>query len=264
MRKIFLILLTKTLLVLSFYTTTLAHAQSDNFNYSTAVGLILYVDGGGHVLQRPDHDEPRNFFILTYGIIGKYAVQMQPQHAGLTLDIASLPVEEKILLINHQAQKLLFLGDHWIGDGERFSIMETEDYHRLKGYFAETRKSRETPTPDRTLENYNARIHKIWADNAEDFYREFYFPNSNSLPHANSSAADVIPRAATPAGNKSIAASPTEKHPHETKPAAPNKLTAVDTPVQEKAAIVDEKRSAPANSSSVQSAAEPADSTVDD
>jgi hypothetical protein len=189
MRKINLILLTKTLLTLLLYTATLAHAQQpDNFNYSTAVGLILYVEDGGHVFQRPDYDEPRNFFIIIYGIIEKYATQMKPQHAGLALDISSLPVEEKFLLVNNEAQKLLFLGDHWIGDGQQFSIMESGDYNRLKQLFAETRKHRGKPTEKATLDYYSQHIHKIWADDPEDFYREFYFPASNSTPNTVSSS----------------------------------------------------------------------------
>jgi hypothetical protein len=146
------------------------------------VGLILYVDGGGHIFQRPDYDEPRNFFVIIYGIVGKYAIQMQPQHDGLELDISSLLIEEKILLINHEAQKLLFLGDHWIGDGQKFSIMETGDYHRLKQLFAETRKARDGPTKEDILENYGVHIHKIWADDPENYYREFYFPAAKPIP----------------------------------------------------------------------------------
>jgi len=191
MRTTILILLTKTLLLLPLYISTLAHAQPKNFNYSTAVGLILYVEDGGHVFQRPDYDEPRNFFIIIYGIIEKYTHQMKPQHADLTLDISSLPVEEKFLLVNHEAQKLLFLGDHWIGDGQQFSIMEAGDYHRLKQLFAETRQHRGKPTEAATLDYYSQHIHKIWADDPEDFYREFYFPASNPIPNTASSPADI-------------------------------------------------------------------------
>lgn len=186
MRKIVLLLLTKTLLALPLY-TTLTHAQSDNFDYSTTVGMILYVDGGGHIFQRPDYDEPRNFFIIIYGIVGKYAAQMQPQHAGLSLDISSLPVEEKFLLVNHNAQKLLFLGDHWIGDDQQFSIMETSDYYRLKQLFAETRKHRDKPTEQVALEQYSQYIHNIWENGSENFYREFYFPTTMPSPNDVSS-----------------------------------------------------------------------------
>lgn len=191
MRTTILILLTKTLLLLPLYISTLAHAQPNNFNYSTAVGLILYVEDGGHIFQRPDYDEPRNFFIIIYGIIEKYAHQMKPQHADLTLDISSLPVEEKFLLVNHEAQKLLFLGDHWIGDGQQFSIMEAGDYHRLKQLFAETRQHRGKPTEESVFDYYSQHIHKIWADDPEDFYREFYFPASNPIHNTASSPADI-------------------------------------------------------------------------
>lgn len=164
-----------------FSATSPTFAQPDKFDYSTTVGLILQVETGGHIFQRPDYDEPRNFFIIIYGIVGKYAIQMQPQHAGLTLDISSLPIEEKILLINHEAQKSLFLGDHWIGDGEHFSIMESGDYHRLRQLFAETRKHRGKPTDKAVLDMYSEGIHKLWADDPEEFYREFYFPGSTPL-----------------------------------------------------------------------------------
>ncbi|HSC69613.1 MAG TPA: hypothetical protein VLC79_18110 [Cellvibrio sp.] len=185
-------LLTKNLLILLFLIPSCIHAQADDFNYSTAVALILREESGGHIFQRPDYDAPKNFFIIIYDIVGKYALQMQPQHSGLTLDISSLPVEEEMLVINHKATKLLFLGDHWIGDGERFAIVEDKDYQRLTGLFAETRKHRERPAPKGGLANYISDIHNIWAGDPEDFYREFYFPNASTLPGATASSPQTI------------------------------------------------------------------------
>lgn len=192
MKKIIQISLTNALLFISFHLCSPAHAQSDNFNYSTAVALILQVEGGGHIFQRPDYDEPRNFFIIIYAIVGKYAIQMQPQHDGLALDISSLPIEEKLLLINHESQQLLFLGDHWIGDGERFAIMEDGDYRRLQGYFAENRKHRGEPTPSPFLDEYTKRIHKTWADDPDDFYREYYFPDPKPITNTTATPSTEI------------------------------------------------------------------------
>jgi len=177
-----------------------AYTQTDEFNYSTTVALILQVEGGGHIFQRPDYDEPRNYFIIIYGIVGKYALQMQSQHDGLALDISSMPVEEKFLLINHETQKLLFMGDHWIGDGERFAIMDTGDYHRLQERFAETRKIREEPTPKPFLDSYTKRIHQLWSDDPDDFYREYYFPNQQSGSDTNATSKAVANAPTKPAG----------------------------------------------------------------
>ena len=183
MKKIILVSIARALLLSSLYLFSSAYAQSDDFNYSTAVSLILQEDSGGHIFRRPDYESPRNFFILIYEIVGKYAIQMQPQHDGLSLDLSSLPIEEKILVINHQSQKLLFLGDHWIGDGERFAIMDSRDYNVLKGYFAQTRKHRGQPTKQSGLAKYIGKIHRLWSDTPDEFYREFYFPNHNTNPN---------------------------------------------------------------------------------
>lgn len=191
MKKIILVSIAHVLLLSSLYFSSSAHAQSDDFNYSTAVSLILQEDSGGHIFRRPDYDSPRNFFILIYGIVGKYAIQMQPQYDGLTLDLSSLPIEEKILIINHKTQKLLFLGDHWIGDGERFAIMDSRDYTVLKGYFAQTRKHRGQPTKQSGLDKYIGKIHRLWSDDPDEFYREFYFPNSNPIPSATAQPTEI-------------------------------------------------------------------------
>lgn len=198
MKKITLISFINTLLFFSFHLASPAHAQSDNFNYSTPVALILQVEGGGHIFQRPDYDEPRNFFIIIYGIVSKYAIQMQPQYSGLTLDLSSLPIEEKILLINHESQKLLLLGDHWIGDGERFAIMGSSDYDRLKELFAETREHRGEPSKNFQLAGYTRRIHKIWADDPDDFYREYYFPDPKAITNTTSPSTEITTTSPVP------------------------------------------------------------------
>lgn len=192
MRTTILIVLVKiTFIFAAFCATSSSQAQQDKFNYSTSVGFVLYVDNGGHIFQRPDNAEQRTSFNVAYEIVAKYSSQMQRQHAGLALDISSLPIEEKFLLINHNGQKLIFLGDHWIGDGERFSIMEGGDYHRLQQLFAKTRKHRGKPTEKAVLEAYIKDIHKLWADDPEEFYREFYFPEPKSTSNTVSSPTDI-------------------------------------------------------------------------
>lgn len=189
--KIVLISIAHALLLSSLCLSLSAHAQSDDFNYSKAVSLILLEESGGHIFQRPDYDSPRNFFILIYGIVGKYAIQMQPQHDGLTLDLSALIIEENILLINHETQKLLFIGDHWIGDGERFAIMDSRDYSVLKGYFAQTRKHRGQPSKQSGLDKYIGKIHNLWSDDPDEFHREFYFPDPRPIPSATAQPTEM-------------------------------------------------------------------------
>lgn len=177
------------LFFLSLTSTGLLAETNDNFDYAASVALILKVEDGGHVFQRPDRENPLNSFIQSMVIINKYAAQMQPAHAGLALDIKSLQPQHSFLLINHQATKLFFLGDHWLGDENAFAVMETNDYQALKHIFDWRKKNTEsTITPKNVQDIYIREIHKLWQEDSEEFFRRFYFPEQGASKSVSSAS----------------------------------------------------------------------------
>jgi hypothetical protein len=153
-------------------------AASENplFNYSQSVALILKVENGGHIFQRPDEDEPRNVFRMSFSIIAKYLGEVQSEQTVHTLDMSSLIVEYNFILINHDDTKLFYMGDHWIGDEKSFAIMTSEDYFSLKDIFDSSKRHRNDVTPEGVLKGYTADIHNLWGEDREEYERLYHFP----------------------------------------------------------------------------------------
>ncbi len=156
------------------------------FDYSQSVVLILKVEGGGHVYQRPDRRDPYNSFTQAFAIINKYIYQMQPTHSGLALDMSSLQAHDSFLLINHISTKMLYLGDHWLGDETAFAAMEPADYQTIKHIF-DSRKRLSEATPAMVLDTVRDNIHKLWQEDSEEFYQKYYFPERDTLTSTKTS-----------------------------------------------------------------------------
>lgn len=151
-------------------------ANTDNkFDHTTAVALILKVEKGEHIFQRPDRDEPYNSFVQSFSIVNKYINAMQPAQSGLALDMDSLEPHDSFLLVNNTTSKTFYLGDHWLGDEAAFAVMEATDYQHLKHIF-ETRKKVSEKTESQYVDHYIKSIHDLWQEDSEEFFRRFYFP----------------------------------------------------------------------------------------
>ncbi|WP_039913205.1 hypothetical protein [Cellvibrio mixtus] len=168
-------------------TETNTNITTNKFDYARSVALIIKVDDGGHILQRPDRHDPQNAFVLSFTIVSKYIADMQSAHAGMTLDLNSLQPHDSFLLVNHQTVQTLHLGDHWIGDENSFAVMETNDYQRLKSIFDSIKRSRGKPSPTDALDFYTRDIHQLWEEDSEEFYRKYYFPERGTLTPTSTS-----------------------------------------------------------------------------
>lgn len=149
------------------------------FDYSQTVALILKTENGGYIFQRPEQDDPITAFVPAFAITYKYTSQMQSNHSGLALDMESLQPQHTFLLINNQSTKLLYLGDHWLGDENSFAVMEATDYQSLKNIF-ESRMKVSKPTTEEAQQAYIKNIHDLWQEDSEEFYRRYYFPERNT------------------------------------------------------------------------------------
>jgi len=176
------------LLILIFASRQSIANPDDAFDYSQTVALILKTENGGYIFQRPEQDDPITDFVPAFAITYKYTAQMQPNQSGLALDMESLQPQHTFLLINNQSTKLLYLGDHWLGDENAFSVMEAADYQSLKNIF-ESRMRVSKPTPDEAQQAYIKSIHELWQEDSEEFYRRYYFPERNAQITASSASA---------------------------------------------------------------------------
>lgn len=181
------------LLLISIFPARQSFANPDanpdeTFNYSQTVALILKTENGGYIFQRPEQDDPITAFVPAFAITYKYTSQMQSNHSGLALDMESLQPQHTFLLINNQSTKLLYLGDHWLGDENSFAIMEAADYQSLKNIF-ESRIKVSKPTPEEAQQAYIKNIHELWKEDSEEFYRRYYFPERNEQITASSVSA---------------------------------------------------------------------------
>ncbi|WP_323816174.1 hypothetical protein [Cellvibrio sp. NN19] len=231
-------------LLFSLSTAHNTRAQTDAlpYNYSQTVAIILKTENGGHIFQRPDHENPRNLFIIILGIISTYTDQMKSEHAGLILDIQSLPVEERLLLINNLGEKLLYLGDHWIGDGQNFAIMESADYKRIKGLIEDTKKIRGAPPSDKRLKLYIGKIRDLWAHDEEEYYREYHFPEQSysslaALPESHQRLTSSTPKVPAGANRQSISSATSVSSAASTQPASSNAAMNSDVAVSSQAAM---------------------------
>lgn len=170
------------ILLLLILPSSFATAREEKeFDYTQSVALILKVENGGHIFQRPDYDDPKNAFRMAFGIIQQYLGQIQSEHSGLTLDIDSLAIDYNFVLINHEDTKLFHMGDHWIGDEIAFAVMTHEDYSQLKDIFDSTKRHRNSATSKNSLDYYINDIHQLWQQNTEEYFREYYFPKRANL-----------------------------------------------------------------------------------
>jgi hypothetical protein len=168
-----------TLLISGFIAincSLISASEKPPFNYSQSVALILKVENGGHIFQRPDEDEPRNTFRMSFRIISKYLGEVQADAATHTLDMSSLVSEYSFVLINYNDTKLFHMGDHWIGDENSFAVMTSEDYFSLKEIFDSSKRHRNDTTPENVLKGYTADIHNLWNDDPEEYERLYHFP----------------------------------------------------------------------------------------
>lgn len=176
------------LLTLLFLSAPVIADKEEEFDYRQSVALILQTKNGGHILQRPDYDEPKNAFRIAFGAIDNYLGEMHREHSGLELDISSLVAEYSFILVNHENTKLFYLGDHWLGDGSSFAIMDHEDYVTIKDVFDSTNRHRNDETPKNFLDNYIKNIQQLWQQDTEEYFREYHFPE-----RGNTSPVDSIP-----------------------------------------------------------------------
>lgn len=176
------------LLILIFASRQSIAEQDGAFDYSQTVALILKTDNGGYIFQRPEQDDPITAFVPAFAITYKYTSQMQSIHSGLSLDMESLQPQYTFLLVNNDNTKLLYLGDHWLGDENSFAVMETADYQKLKNIF-ESRMRVSKPTDEDSQQTYIKNIHELWQEDSEEFYRRYYFPERNAQTTASSASA---------------------------------------------------------------------------
>lgn len=192
-----------SLLLAALLSSSQSSANPDEpFDYSQSVALILKADdGGGYIFQRPERYDPANTFVTSFAIVHKYTSHMEPAHSNLELDIGSLQPQDSFLLVNHQNTKLLYLGDHWLGDENTFAVMEAADYQNLKRIF-DLRRQVSKPTQEEAQKAYIKEIHDLWQEDSEEFYRRYYFPgresvtvtdNSSTLSHHSAPAQSTEP-----------------------------------------------------------------------
>ena len=188
------------LLILSQITQAETVEDTTRFNYKTVISFIHYRnDGqGGYIYAKPKYEpEPRSVFVLCMQIINKYQAEFGKSQTGMIpLDIRSLPVKAKLTLINPVATQDIFIGDHWLGDGKQFAIMEDRDFRRLVGWL-KGRMKVSTPTSIDRINGWINSQHRQWEHDPESFSEGYFYPDAvetseEQAPPQNTSASKPL------------------------------------------------------------------------
>lgn len=184
-----------------------AFAQDNQqpFEYDKTVWIIHNIEGKGIVYGLPDYYEPKSAFILVHNILIRYVYGLED--FPLSTSVRDLAPEYVLILMNHVTEQTLLIGDHWISDGEKITLMQEADFNRLKAILDHREKVDQPPyskhPTDSLISSFRKKI-KTYPEESEyklkifeegESRRSLKITNSSSL--ASTSQAAAMPSSAS-------------------------------------------------------------------
>jgi len=167
-----------------------AQESPQPFDYNKTIWIVDVADNKGVVYGLPDYYEPDSYFIFIYRTLINYIAVLEPFPDAMSMQ--DLPSSHQLVFMNNVAEQRIFIGNHWISDGQKIALMSEADFTNVQQVL-NNRQAVNTPENKHPIKPLLSGLRKGIEDNPEyldrnleDYYRHAI--NKSSKPEQSAAS----------------------------------------------------------------------------